>query len=153
MSKDEAMKLALEALRHFEKAGLATLKTIDAITAIKQALEHPEPEPVAWITQNGKGWLRWHKPDDNNTDSVPLYKSPPKREWQGLTDEEVQMVPKEKDMGVAEVKDAMSRLDKELDVYRNEVLEEVAVVIEQFKGSFGQDTVMSFAALVRGMKR
>ena len=64
-----------------------------------------------------------------------------------------QMVPKEKDMGVAEVKDAMSRLDKELDVYRNEVLEEVAVVIEQFKGSFGQDTVISFVALVRGMKR
>ena len=88
MSK-EAMKLALEALKNFEKAGLATLKTIDAITAIKHALEQPEPEPVAWITQNGKGWLRWHKPDDNNTDSVPLYKSPPKREWQGLTDEEI----------------------------------------------------------------
>ena len=106
MSK-EAMKLALEALENFEKAGLATLKTIDAITAIKEALANdaldkmaenerelgiqmqPEPEPVAWITQNGKGWLRWHKPDDNNTDSVPLYKSPPKREWQGLTDEEI----------------------------------------------------------------
>ena len=65
MSK-EAMKLALEALKNFEKAGLATLKTIDAITAIKEALANdaldkmaenerelgiqmqPEPEAVAW---------------------------------------------------------------------------------------------------------
>ncbi len=46
-TKDEALRLALEALEHFEKAGLATLKTIDAITAIKQALAQPEPEPVA----------------------------------------------------------------------------------------------------------
>ena len=37
-----ALKLALEALTHFEKAGLATLKTVDAITAIREALaEHP----------------------------------------------------------------------------------------------------------------
>ena len=33
-----ALKLALEALGHFEKAGLATLKTIDAITAIREVL-------------------------------------------------------------------------------------------------------------------
>jgi hypothetical protein len=38
-------------------------------------------------------------------------------------------------------------------VYRNELLEEVARVIEQFKIPFGEDTVASFAALVRGMKR
>ena len=39
MSKQtEALKLALEALTHFEKAGLATLKTVDAITAIREAI-------------------------------------------------------------------------------------------------------------------
>ena len=43
----EAMKLALEALKNFEKAGLATLKTIDAIIAIKEALAQPEQEPLA----------------------------------------------------------------------------------------------------------
>lgn len=46
--KDEALRLALEALGHFEKAGLATLKTIHAITAIREALaEQPaqQPEP------------------------------------------------------------------------------------------------------------
>lgn len=37
-------------------------------------------EPVAWITQGGKGWLRWHKSYDDNKDSIPLYKAPPQRE-------------------------------------------------------------------------
>ena len=37
--------------------------------------------------------------------------------------------------------------------YRNDVLEEVALVIEQFKIPFAADTVASFAALVREMKR
>ena len=37
--------------------------------------------------------------------------------------------------------------------YRNELLEEVAQVIEQFKIPFAADTVASFAALVREMKR
>jgi hypothetical protein len=70
MSKDEALRLALEALGHFEKAGLATLKTIDAITAIKQALAQPEPEPVAWAGVD-----------------FDIKTSPPKRE--PLTDDEL----------------------------------------------------------------
>lgn len=37
--------------------------------------------------------------------------------------------------------------------YRNDVLEEVAQVIEQFKIPFAADTVASFAALIREMKR
>ena len=37
--------------------------------------------------------------------------------------------------------------------YRNDVLEEVALVIEQFKIPFAADTVASFAALIREMKR
>ena len=72
----EAMKLALEALKNFEKAGLATLKTIDAITALRQALEQPEPEPVAWVERDGE--LVW-----NNREAAigrNLYTSPPKRE-------------------------------------------------------------------------
>ena len=38
-------------------------------------------------------------------------------------------------------------------LHRNDTLEEVAREIEQFAGPFGRDTVQSFAALVRGMKR
>ena len=36
---------------------------------------------------------------------------------------------------------------------RNEVIEEVAREIDQFAGAFGRDTVQSFAAFVRGMKK
>lgn len=86
MSKDEALRLALEALGHFEKAGLATLKTIDAITAIKQALEEtpcvsPEPEPVATVYEGAIA--KWNLPEKF---TGFLYTSPPKRE--PLTDEE-----------------------------------------------------------------
>lgn len=43
--------------------------------------------------------------------------------------------------------------DDDTMVYRNELLEEVAQVIEQFRIPFAADTVASFAALVREMKR
>ena len=36
---------------------------------------------------------------------------------------------------------------------RNEVIEEVAKELDQFAGAFGRDTVQSFAAFVRGMKK
>jgi len=36
---------------------------------------------------------------------------------------------------------------------RNDVIEEVAKELDQFAGAFGRDTVQSFAAFVRGMKK
>jgi len=36
---------------------------------------------------------------------------------------------------------------------RNNVIEEVAKELDQFAGAFGRDTVQSFAAFVRGMKK
>jgi hypothetical protein len=55
----------------------------------------------------------------------------------------------------AEMNDEVKRKveDDDTMVYRNELLEEVAKVIEQFKIPFAADTVASFAALVREMKR
>jgi len=38
-------------------------------------------------------------------------------------------------------------------LHRNDTLEEVAREIEQFAGPFGRDTVQSFAAFVRNMKK
>ena len=43
--------------------------------------------------------------------------------------------------------------DDDIMCYRNDVIEEVAACIEQFTFAFGVDTVHSFAAFVRGMKR
>ena len=88
MSK-EAMKLALEALI-FNQANWQGKDK--AITALKQALEQPEPEPVAWKETdevecpvcNDKGFP-WPKCGH----ITYLERIPPKREWQGLTDEEI----------------------------------------------------------------
>jgi hypothetical protein len=67
----------------------------EAITALRQALE-TEQEPVAWISDsptkgNGKQ-LHWTKSEAWRWSSniTPLYTAPPKREWVGLTDEEIQ---------------------------------------------------------------
>ena len=38
-------------------------------------------------------------------------------------------------------------------LHRNDVLEEVAQELDKFTGPFGRDTVQSFAAFVRGMKK
>ena len=62
-----------------------------------QALEEKQ-EPVAWITDGGKGELWWYRSskfDEEgnligpNPDDIPLYTAPPKKQWVGLTDEEV----------------------------------------------------------------
>jgi hypothetical protein len=52
MTKDEALKLALEALEPFSTphwAGTGVDKANAAITAIKEALAQPAQEPVAWM--------------------------------------------------------------------------------------------------------
>ena len=43
--------------------------------------------------------------------------------------------------------------DDDIMCYRNDVLEEVAQMIEQFKIPFCADTIASFATMVREMKR
>ena len=66
-----------------------------AITALRAALEQPEQEPVAWMDPN-RGevcrahWLESHAPErDVDRFSCPLYTHPPRREWRGLTDEQL----------------------------------------------------------------
>jgi hypothetical protein len=65
------------------------------IEALRQALAQPEQEPVAWMKEE------WYVDDVGlqNTREVlygyevyggkPLYTTPPKRDWQGLTVEEI----------------------------------------------------------------
>lgn len=68
------------------------------------------------------------------------------------TDEDEAFEELEHKLGRKEVKDVMVRLDKELDVYRNEIIEEVAKALEEFTIPFGQDTINSFAQFIREMK-
>ncbi len=92
----EAMKLALEALTatmstHGFRDAIEEVQD-KAITALKQALEQPEPETVECHTCKGLGRIymgcgSWIHCDTCNTTGKAT--TPPKREWQGLTDEEI----------------------------------------------------------------
>ena len=93
MTKDDALKLALEALEkvstrsvimgstgdyregQLDALSLVSQDVAPALTAIKELLTQPSQEHVAWMYD-----------DDNKL--IPLYTAPPRRPWVGLTDEE-----------------------------------------------------------------
>lgn len=57
---------------------------------LRTRLAQPEPEPVAWIYGVGDyAEVRWTKDGSGSAIRTPLYTAPPKKEWVGLTDEEV----------------------------------------------------------------
>ena len=66
----------------------------ELIETLRQALAQPEQEPVAWGMQRKDGVIidvicpqeHAREPGDY---TIPLYTAQPKREWVGLTDEEV----------------------------------------------------------------
>ena len=68
MTKDEALRLALEALE-----------------GIKKALEQPKKEPVAWMNDMGT-----HIDLNVSGRGTPLYTHPLQRTWVGLTDEDME---------------------------------------------------------------
>jgi hypothetical protein len=59
---------------------------------LRAALAEPEVEPVAWMvyTEDGKSVYVTDNPADIKVEqrALPLYTHPPRREWQGLTNEE-----------------------------------------------------------------
>jgi hypothetical protein len=101
MTKDEALKLALEALENFKEAFVkiqdlgmyygASSKDVRigevliqdrAIAAIEEALAQPEQEPVAYIhvEQRRLQWAKpmsWNTPTTVNLPKIPLYTTPP----------------------------------------------------------------------------
>jgi len=113
MTKDEALKLALEAL---ETCGddewhtdddFGMMQTYDAdkvnqaITAIKEALAQPAQEPVAWgVFEGNLHDLFFTQAEAQEMAALkgshakvrPLYTAPPQREWVGLTDEEIKTI-------------------------------------------------------------
>ena len=97
MTKDEALKLALEALTgnwtNETECEALHAKHMESITAIKEALAQPEQEPVAWGMMNDDGKIYdCICPEEHDRVegeyTVPLYTTPPQRTWVGLTDED-----------------------------------------------------------------
>ena len=95
MTKDEALKLGLEALEGFIpylplKDEAQCNRYDKAIAAVKEALAQPKQEPLAWISTGPASMIHWtaDKPAYGD-DWVPLYTTPPQRKWVGLTKEEI----------------------------------------------------------------
>ena len=109
MTKDEAMRMALDALDEVEQ----TLKQIsgfkfypkyyETIEALRIALAQPKPEPMAWMHNFIDGGFTKSRPIglDRHPDRwTPLYKDQTscktcesshdtRKEWQGLTDDDL----------------------------------------------------------------
>ena len=104
MTKDEALKLALEALKADELdmiddgSGNMVFRKEQAITAIEKLLAQPEQEPLAWISTGTARMIHWtaDKPAYGD-DWVPLYTTPPQRK--PLTDEDVERIVREARVG------------------------------------------------------
>jgi hypothetical protein len=120
-TKDEALKLALEALERYQVKRQDFDRFADEITAIKQALAAPvqqsrsDVEPVAWIVY-AKGSRKYFTLtfDPNKVpeiyiggEAVPLYTTPPnvatppaaQRQWVGLTPDDIRQLEKENTVG------------------------------------------------------
>ena len=86
MTKEEALKLALEALETLmiERGSIYD----KAITAINEALAQTEQEPIGQLCEEsyGRGQVMWfNKPVDGSY----VYTTLPQRTWVGLTDEDL----------------------------------------------------------------
>ena len=87
MTKDEALKLALEALKQIDEAMPFPVAKL-AQASIKEALAQPQQEPVAWDNCQGEKQCRsWC--GNSRCVSHWNYTTPPQRTWVGLTDEEL----------------------------------------------------------------
>ena len=62
-----------------------------ALEALRQALAQPEQEPYCWVQSKLNQGL-FYKEKPRRIHTIPLYAAPPKREWVGLTDDEVEFI-------------------------------------------------------------
>ena len=91
----EVMKQALEALKRLNDID-GMYSWVDTEQAIRQAIaQTKKQEPVAYIDHvSGKPKFINGYVVQTNYD-IPLYTAPPRKEWVGLTDEEIVAVNKE----------------------------------------------------------
>jgi len=96
---------ALESYRNMmlAEAGCRFKEGEAAIAALRAALAQEEQEPVAWMYVGIKHDGTTHGPHlvwkpqymdsmsaEKGAKATPLYTAPPRREWQGLTEEEIE---------------------------------------------------------------
>ena len=90
-----AAQQALRALEGWQDDAPSQWTTADeaAITALRAALAQEEQEPVAWIdnSEHPKHRLYWQSATEKRLYGPlrPLYTAPPRREWKGLSENEL----------------------------------------------------------------
>ena len=87
MTKDEALKLALEALEEYHYG--------EARVIIREALKQPAQEPVGYVYS--EAGLKSAAIQRDLLNGTPLYATPPQRPWLGLTEEEKEAIYKQAD--------------------------------------------------------
>jgi hypothetical protein len=87
MDKDEALKLAKDVLLRLVQLTNCDDEIYEAIDKCEAALAQPAQEPVAFICQ-GNLYMAEDVDEYCTATHIPLYTTPPKREWVKLTDEE-----------------------------------------------------------------
>ena len=89
----DAARQALKSLRGYRRE-ISCEQPCDAERALEAALEQPEQEPLAWLESpygsiRMNATMRFQFPPQSLKWKIPLYTHPPRREWRGLTDEEM----------------------------------------------------------------
>jgi hypothetical protein len=86
LTREEAQQV-LDALNRSDYLGWQV--NIPITKMLRARLAQPEPEPVAWHEPGAYGNVTVYKDWAKENGWLPLYTTPPQREWQGLTDEEI----------------------------------------------------------------
>jgi hypothetical protein len=90
LTREEAQQVldVLNDVRYRIEFGQMNLSddTDAVIELLRTRLAQPEPEPVAWYWSRGVEFTIAFEEMDGH---APMYLHPPQREWQGLTDEEI----------------------------------------------------------------
>ena len=60
-------------------------------TALRDELAKPEQEPVAWMLPEYGDVLSASEADGTGIYNIPLYTAPPRKEWVGLTEHDIEL--------------------------------------------------------------
>jgi len=77
----------------------------DLLIDCRDALAQPKQEPVAWMLTLPDGTHDWILDGKDCDGYVPLYTAPPRKEWVGLTDEEIKKIMQRWRNGYIDIKD------------------------------------------------
>jgi 20S proteasome alpha/beta subunit len=90
MTKDEALKMAIEAMTYHIEQTRSIASTCIAIQACKEALEQPAQEHSMTYEDGFTHGYDAHLADyKEQPTQEPLYTTPPSREWQSLSDDDI----------------------------------------------------------------